>query len=406
METTRNEVIIYPGNTRTKGVNRFYNVSEEQINGISKIIDFFRSKGFTESEISLWGGVSEVSHTGDLAYGATYENKESFVDNGLADFKKATDDAKKEYQDWATSLNYENISIKLNKGENGILIILGSAKDMTILFDDTAEIKSLVKTILSDIKKEIYNNNCLVSGFENLIDAKKTNKKNSADQLSDTQSYMYLITYMEDYIPLLIQNNIVLLYSDVEKAEAAVQRFRKIYDTNLIKYHIIEDKPSFFAKMAACGLEKFLLNGDGKLWAFANFTGEKRIKQVGDVTKLLEEIKYYQPNKSSQRVNTSQQRITTQTVNKRNIPTTYNDPSNTKSGLVSLIFGLIATFGLGIGYLCIIPSLIAGFISISKTRKENIKKDKKAIWGLILSFVQLAFFILGIVVGIYEMMRS
>lgn len=72
--------------------------------------------------ISIGGGCSEISHTGNVAYGNSYGTLESFVENCLKDIDKAEEEAGKTYGSWFSSLDYKDIIIYAKIKETDITV--------------------------------------------------------------------------------------------------------------------------------------------------------------------------------------------------------------------------------------------------------------------------------------------
>ncbi len=72
--------------------------------------------------ISIGGGCSEISHTGTVAYGNSYDTLESFVENCMRDIDKAEKEARAMYGSWFSSLDYKDIIIQAKIKETDITV--------------------------------------------------------------------------------------------------------------------------------------------------------------------------------------------------------------------------------------------------------------------------------------------
>ena len=94
---------------------------ESEIYPLVAISEFLSDNGFTFEEAFVGGGITEISHTGSVAYNAFYSQFEQFRDNFANDIKLANEKAEREYQGWAT-IDYRLIAVVLNKDSTEIRI--------------------------------------------------------------------------------------------------------------------------------------------------------------------------------------------------------------------------------------------------------------------------------------------
>lgn len=72
--------------------------------------------------ISIGGGCSEISHTGHVAYGNSYDTLEAFVENCIRDIDEAEEEAGEMYGSWFSSLDYKDIIIYAKIKETDITV--------------------------------------------------------------------------------------------------------------------------------------------------------------------------------------------------------------------------------------------------------------------------------------------
>lgn len=92
-------------------------------------------------------------------------------------------------------------------------------------------------------------------------------------------------------MPYLINNDFILLYSDKAKGDDFAKKLREKYNSSGFDILPIKKNEVFFAKMRACGIESFLLNGDGEMLNFADYCDVKLVEGIAEPQKLYTEIK-------------------------------------------------------------------------------------------------------------------
>lgn len=74
------------------------------------------------THISIGGGCSEISHTGNVAYENSYSTLDSFVENSMRDIDEAEEKAGEMYGSWFSSLDYKDIIIYAKIKETDITV--------------------------------------------------------------------------------------------------------------------------------------------------------------------------------------------------------------------------------------------------------------------------------------------
>jgi len=295
MAMKMNELKFYYGNTNRVGVNYFDSegIIKAGIDTTEKIISIFENAGFSTKEIHLAGGINELSHTGDMAYGAVYNDVKSFLDNAYSDYIANREKAKEESKGWLSSYNFEYFFVLFRKNQSDVRFFVRAGKDITIKYDECIEIATELNQIISDISQDVYHNNCLVEGAEKINEM--IEESNIVNTLEKKQ--LFLISVEKDTIPLLV-GGIVLLYTEKTKAELSANRYKQSYNNSKINASLIENKKSFFEKMIACGYNSFLLNGNGKTGKFSDCVDVKKIKMNSTARKANKNnIEYLQPTR-------------------------------------------------------------------------------------------------------------
>ncbi len=269
-------------------------------------------------------------------------------------------------------------------------------------------------------------------------------------QLLNTDLYIVMSTNSD--MPYQVDGKFIVLYTDKEKAWRFALRvgnkLRGVYFaySEIIKVFRIKDVESFMNIIIELGYTHFIYNGEGipyslneifenrftlpedKKEIYSNYMKRSSLKRsvhIGSVkTQKIAELDRFLSAKK-QDVNILEQRqaelkkyyestdydlAKVNSSNTTTIENSYNDntPSNTKSGLVSLILGFCSmsiavyyggTDGIVPCVECLIASVIAGLLSFKKTSKEKAKRDIKAIGGLILSACSL---IISIMMSVFN----
>ncbi len=376
-----NELRFYYGNTNRVGVNYFDSEGtiKAGIDTTEKIINIFEKLGFYTKDIHLAGGINELSHTGDLAYGAVYNDVKAFSDNAYSDYIADREKAEEENKGWLSSYNFEYFFVLFRKNQCDVRFFVRAGKDITIKYDDCIEIATDMNQIIPDISQDVYQNNCLVEGAE--IINEMIEELNIANTLEKKQ--LFLISVEKDTIPLLMSDEIVLIYTEKQKADSCVNKFKENFNSNTIKVAVIQNKPAFIAKMVACGINKFILDGTGKVHKFLDFCDIKLVKNISNPSQIYDEIEDAQP---SRRVVSTKPRMTASNISEalKRLPKIHRNRLITAyiCGVLSItsstVIGLFqhrSSPWLGLFPLILIVSIIKGLDSATKVSDKVKEKN-------------------------------
>ncbi|MBR3934010.1 MAG: hypothetical protein IKJ68_08910 [Clostridia bacterium] len=125
-----------------------------------KVISCFASKNYEFKEISLCGGIDELSHTGYLSYYAEYADAQSFSDKAYSDYVTSLEKAEAFYGSWLSCYNFSSFFVWFEGNNNYILASVDPEETMKIRCS-SKDIES-INEVVSMIKKEIYHNQCIV----------------------------------------------------------------------------------------------------------------------------------------------------------------------------------------------------------------------------------------------------
>ena len=114
--------------------NRRFLSEKSEIYPLLNISQSLLDKGFVFEKASVGGGITEISHTGSLAYSASYSQFEKFRDGFHEDIKTAQAKAENEYKGWAT-IDYRYIFVDLHKGDLKIRIETNDNVNETVRFE-------------------------------------------------------------------------------------------------------------------------------------------------------------------------------------------------------------------------------------------------------------------------------
>lgn len=95
--------------------------------------------------------------------------------------------------------------------------------------------------------------------------------------------------------PLLLRRYLVLLYTDKEKATATLDSLKTRFNNDEITILKIGSTDYFVEKMSACGIKKFLLNGEGKIYDFNDYKTNNPNNRIYNPKGIYEEILAAQP---------------------------------------------------------------------------------------------------------------
>ena len=145
------------------------------------------------------------------------------------------------------------------------------------------------------------NVDCNVESAEEL-DWSKTTEFFGVSSLDEME--LYCICADSNEIPLVLNNNIILLYTDQSKAEHAAEKIAKNYVENTIQATKIKDLSFFFAAMSyVSNMMKFCVDGQGAVTRFSGIcskeTADKLVSKE-EVDYLLEEMQFNRPARSPQ----------------------------------------------------------------------------------------------------------
>ena len=118
------------------------------------IASYLCEHGYTMERTLIGGGGTEVSHTGSVAYDASYPSLEALLSRAQQDYLQADETARNEYGSWFTSLNYHWIRQTFRKP--GALIETDHAARLTIRweFEEGCEDMETVSGLIAYLTKE------------------------------------------------------------------------------------------------------------------------------------------------------------------------------------------------------------------------------------------------------------
>ena len=217
---------------------------------------------------------------------------------------------------------------------------------------------------------------------------------------------LFLITVENNSTPLLLRDDIILIYSEKEKADAAAYKFRQLHKTDTISASLIDNNTVFFAKMVACRFYKFLFDGDGKILKFTDFCNVKYTAKTED---SATEIKNAQPGKKTEDVQNQDQAKPSIIEAFKRLPKIHRNRliSAYTLGLLSVASSMVlkhfakiddAPKWVAICPLIILLSLIGGLTDASKAadkvKEKNPLMAKAAKISMLLPLAAIIIFIL------------
>lgn len=179
---------------------------------------------------------------------------------------------------------------------------------------------------------------------------------------------LYYLT-IDGQNPFMMNNEFILLYSDVAKADATKAKFTERFARQIDKTEIT-DNAEFIKKMISFGFEKFIFNGDSSVYKFSDFH---------DGTEI---IRHIQNASGPTPVN--------------NIPIKPNVQHKPKdnNALVSMICG-IASFVFPIPFVSVV-AVVFGILSMKNSKRVGVKSDGRAVAGTVLGAINIGWTLVGI----------
>ena len=101
------------------------------------------------TRLTIGGGSDEVSHTGAVAYDGYYDSLQSFIQTAPANYRKAKEDATKEYGSWFSSLNWFFVRSKFVREGSAVKVDVDNICRVTLAweFDSADGIDEEVETV-------------------------------------------------------------------------------------------------------------------------------------------------------------------------------------------------------------------------------------------------------------------
>lgn len=186
--------------------------------------------------------------------------------------------------------------------------------------------------------------------------------------------------------PFMMNNEFVLLYSDISKAEVIKSKFSERFACQ-IENTEISDNDEFIKKMLSFGFEKFIYNGEGNIYKFADFhDGSEIIKHISNESGPSN----VQARPVYAQVLQPGQTAPGYTVKK--IQKDKNASASLTCGIISMIFPFPVLS---------ILALVFGIMSLNNAKKEERAKEGKAIAGIVLGGLQILSTVVGIILFIF-----
>jgi len=143
-------------------------IKQSLLSRVVEIADRLVSGGFDFYEASVGGGVNEISHSGVMAYGATYTDYDEFKNNMESDFQKKEQEEQKSSGGWISSLDYSYICAFLARKTLKVYILSECGRVVVRWIDTTENAFPIARNFLEKIKEEVYDNNCDLKQIDNM----------------------------------------------------------------------------------------------------------------------------------------------------------------------------------------------------------------------------------------------
>lgn len=439
-------VNFFQGNTNRIGVNYF--ADEDAVKfGVERtknLINIFSVKGYTVERIGLCGGVDELSHTGYVSYSAAYTDAKMFCDNAYSDYVTAKEKAEAEYGSWLSSYNFTDFSILFVNASHSVRVFVGAGKNITLRSENGSHIETeLLDEIIPIIKKDIYQDNCLIDGIDmnDNLETKELLQSNKKEEVLGKAKQeligqkLYVVVSTITKMPYVLGDGFFMLYSDKGKA---IKYARSIHQQEIIKYgeepviitSEITNKEKFVEIMMQLGYTKFLLDGDGKILELSEFSdfnyevsteeksvynaqltyeklsesshiGKAKAAQIERLRTALLSDKYAKTVGAFKKLREQLNTCYTQIDNGKEVRNTTNTKTTIINGVDATQYTKGYSYGktsLGWGiasiflYTFLLPSILGivyGIKSIKFTNSIGEAVNKKAVFGVLLSLFSI-----------------
>ena len=132
-----------------------------------EVSDRLVAGGFEFHNASVGGGVSEISHTGVMAYSASYTDYDAFKNNMESDLQKREQEECKNSGGWITSLDYSYICAFLARKTLKVYILSECGHIVLRWIDTSDKAFAATRVFAENVIEEAYDNKCTLTQIDN-----------------------------------------------------------------------------------------------------------------------------------------------------------------------------------------------------------------------------------------------
>lgn len=133
-----------------------------------EVADCLVAGGFEFHSASVGGGMNEISHTGVMAYNASYTDYDDFKNNMESDLQKREQEECKNSGGWINSLDYSYICAFLARRTLKVYILSECGHIVLRWIDISDKAFTTTRVFAEKVIEEVYHNKCTLKQIDNM----------------------------------------------------------------------------------------------------------------------------------------------------------------------------------------------------------------------------------------------
>ena len=134
---------------------------------IVEVADRLVAGGFRFHSASIGGGVNEISHSGVMAYAASYTDYDDFKNNMERDLRNREQEESKNSGGWISSLDYSYICAFLSRKSLKVYILSECGHIVLRWIDSSDKSFAATRVFAEKVIEEVYDNRCTLKQIDN-----------------------------------------------------------------------------------------------------------------------------------------------------------------------------------------------------------------------------------------------
>lgn len=134
---------------------------------IVEVADRLVAGGFRFHGASIGGGVNEISHSGVMAYAASYTDYDDFKNNMERDLRNREQEESKNSGGWISSLDYSYICAFLSRKSLKVYILSECGHIVLRWIDSSDKSFAATRVFAEKVIEEVYDNKCTLKQIDN-----------------------------------------------------------------------------------------------------------------------------------------------------------------------------------------------------------------------------------------------